>query len=198
MTLEPNTPVTWPRSAVAAAIVTAGLCLSAATVWHASTAAFNATTTSGSNSWTTGTVALADDDAGAAMFSATGMVPGSTGTRCITVTYGGDVASTVRLYGSSPSTTNALASSINLTVEEGTGGSFASCTGFTPSSAIYTGTVDGFATTKTAFASGIGSFAPDTVGQSMVYRFTWTLDAATPGSAMGGTAALGFVWESQA
>src|SRR4051794_12174559 len=74
-------------------------------VWHASYAAFTATTDSRGNSWTAGSVALHDDDGSAntpstatAMFNATGLKPGSTGENCLTVTYDGSIASGVKLY----------------------------------------------------------------------------------------------------
>src|SRR3712207_7319239 len=44
---------------------------------------------------------LSDDDSGSAMFTATGLKPGSTGTKCIQVTYGGSLAAAVKLYVSS-------------------------------------------------------------------------------------------------
>src|SRR4051812_29752095 len=54
----------------------------AAMVWQSSYAAFSGTTRNSGNSWSTGSVALTDDDSGSARFQATGMVPGSTDTKC--------------------------------------------------------------------------------------------------------------------
>jgi hypothetical protein len=183
---------------VAALVVSTGMCAASLLVWQTSKAAFNSSTSNAANSWTAGTVALSDDDSSAAMFSATGLVPGSTATKCISVTYGGDVTSSVKLYGASPTTTNALSSWLDMTIEIGAGGSFGSCTAFTPASTIFTGTLNTFGATKTAFGSGLGTWAPTASGQTKEYRFTWTLNSAAPNSVMGGTAGISFVWESQA
>lgn len=194
------TQVIRPRSAPvrAALIITGGLLAASVLVWQTSNAAFSASTSNGTNTWSAGTVSLTDDDSAAAMFTATAMVPGATGTKCIKVTYGGDVASAVELYSSGLATTNALASHIDLTIEQGTGGSFSGCAGFTPDSGIYSGTIAAFGASNTSFATGVGAWAPTGAAETKEYRFTWTLNNAAPSSVMGGTASLNFVWESQA
>lgn len=178
--------------AAAWAAVPLTLAGSAALVWQASTAAFSGTTANGSNSWSTGTVSLSDDDASSAMFSATGLRGGNTGNRCITVTYGGSVTSAVKLYASS---TGSLAPYLNLTVEEGTGGSFASCTGFSATSTLYNGTVSGFSTASSAYANGVSSWAPTGSGQARSYRFTYTVQDTN--AAQGLTGSATFTWEAQ-
>jgi hypothetical protein len=77
-----------PRIAVVAkwSSVPAALVLSSALVWHASYSAFSATADNPTSNWAAGTVALADDDSSTALFSATNLKPGSTGTKCIVVT----------------------------------------------------------------------------------------------------------------
>ena len=174
---------------------------SAALVWHASYSAFTATTSNPTNNWAAGTVALSDDDANTAMFTASNLKPGSTGTKCIAVTSTGSLPSAVKLYGTTFSQTKALAANINITVEEGNGGSSTSCAGFTPlvtGGTVYSGTLDGFATTKTNYSSGVGSWAPTgSASETRSYRFIYTLSTSTPDSAQGGTAALGFTWEAQ-
>ena len=166
-------------------------------VWQSSYSAFSATTASPTNNWTSGSVALADDDSNTALFNATNLKPGATGNKCIVVTSTGSLASTVKLYGTSFSTTKSLADSLNIKVEEGSGGSFANCTGFTGGSTIYDGTAAAFATAKTDFASGVGTWAPAAGTVTKTYKVTYTLSASTPDSAQGGSAALGFTWESQ-
>lgn len=181
--------------------LTAGLLASGALVWQASYSAFSATTSNPTNNWTAGTVALSDDDTNTAMFTATGLKPGSTGTKCVAVTSSGSLASAVKLYGTNFATTNSLASSINLTITQGTGGGFGSCTGFTPlgtGASVYSGTVAGFAGAATNYSSGLGTWAPTgSASETRVFQFTYTLDPATPNSAQGGTAAIAFTWESQ-
>jgi hypothetical protein len=176
--------------------------LSGATIGTASYAAFSATTVSPSSNWASGTVALSDDDSSTALFSATNLQPGATGTKCIAVTSTGSLASAVKLYGTGATTTNALSSYITLTITQGTGGSFAGgCTGFTPlasGSSVYTGSLANFASTATGYATGLGTWAPTgTASETRVFRFVYTLDSAAPNSTQGGTAAIGFTWEAQ-
>lgn len=183
------------------AAIPLALLASGAVVATASYSAFSATTSNPTNNWAVGTVALSDDDANTAMFNATSLKPGSTGTRCIAVTSSGSLASAVKLYGTNPATTNALSSSINLSVVQGTGGSFGSCTGFTPlatGSSVYSGTLAAFGSTATSYASGLGSWAPTgEAAETRVFQFTYTVDPAAPNSTQGGTAAIGFTWEAQ-
>jgi hypothetical protein len=186
---------------VGLAAVVAGLAGSAAIIWQASYSAFSATTVNPTNNWTAGTVALSDDDSSTALYTATGLKPGSTGTKCIAVTSTGSLASTVKLYGTGPATTNALSSSLNLTIVQGTGGGFGSCTGFTPlgsGSSVYTGTLAALGTANTNFATGLGTWAPTgTASETRVFQFSYTLDPNTPNTAQGGTASIGFTWEAQ-
>lgn len=192
-----------PRAARLAAwiAVPAALVASGVVVSTASYSAFSATTTNPTSNWTAGTVALSDDDSNTALFTVTGLKPTSSGTKCIAVTSTGSLPSTVKLYGTNPSTTNGLATNINLTIEEGTGGGFGSCTGFTPAATngtIYSGTVGGFGTASTNFATGVGNFAPTgAASETRVYRFTYTVPLNVPNTVQGGTAALGFTWEAQ-
>jgi hypothetical protein len=187
----------WTR-AISVGTVVAGVAASAAVVWHSSYSAFSATTVNPTNNWAAGNIALTDDDSNTAMFTASNIKPTSTGTKCIAVTSNGTLASTVKLYGTTYSTTNALASSLNLTVKEGTGGGFSSCTGFTAGATLFTGTLAGFAAASTNFSNGVGTWAPTgTPPESKTYQFVWTLDPNTPNTAQSGTAAIGFTWEAQ-
>jgi hypothetical protein len=174
-----------------------GLLGSGALVWRGTSALFTATTTSPGNSWTAGTVALGDDDSGSALFSAAGLVPGDQAENCLTVDYTGDVATAVKLYATSFTDPGSLAQYLHLVVQEGSGGGYGDCTGFVPSSGIWTGTLDGFASGATDFGSGVGGWTPSGAG-SRVYRIAWTLDAATPTAMQGTTVGLTFRWESQA
>ena len=74
----------------------------------------------------------------------------------------------------------------------------ASCAGFTGGSTVFDSTLASFGTTKTSFATGVGSFAPSGTGsETKSYRLTYTLSSSAPDTAQGGTAALGFTWEAQ-
>lgn len=191
------------RTASRWGVMPASVLVSGLLVWQSSYAAFSATTVNPTNSFTSGSVVLGDDDSGSAMFSPTLLKPASTGTKCIVVTSTGTLASTVKLYATSYSTTNALGSYLNMVIDEGTGGSFAtsgptSCTGFSSTSNLFTGTLAAFAAAKTDFASGVSSWAPAGTGSpTRTFRFQYTLDTATPNSAQSGTAGVGFTWEAQ-
>lgn len=194
--LSPRMVTVAKWSAVPAALVISGLVVS-----QASYSAFSATTSNPTNNWNAGTVALSDDDSNTAMFTASGLKPGSTDSKCISVTSTGSLASNVKLYGTNASTTNGLSSNINITVTQGTGGGSGSCTNFTPlstGSSVYTGTLAGFASSATSFATGKGDWAPTGSGsESRTFQISYTLDPNTPNSAQGGSAATGFTWEAQ-
>jgi hypothetical protein len=181
--------------AVPAAIAVSGLVVS-----QASYSAYSATTVNPTNNWATGTVALADDDTNTAAFTAANLKPGSTGTKCIAVTSTGSLASTVKLYATNPASTKNLAANIDVTISQGTGGSFGSCTGYTPlaGAALYTGTLDALGKTATSYTNGLGGWSPTgTATESRTYQITYTVKADAPDTTQGGTAALGLTWEAQ-
>lgn len=175
------------------------LVASSALVYQASNAAFTASTSNGSNTWSSGTVALTDDDSSTVMFNATGLKPGSTGIKCINVTYSGSLAAGVRLYVTSPSGT--LGQYLDFTIEEGTGatgGATLSCSGFSATSTLTAGgeTLDSFTTAHTDFGSGVSTWAPTGAApDSRSYRVTYTLQDTN--SAQNKNAAATFTWEAQ-
>jgi hypothetical protein len=83
---------------------------------------------------------------------------------------------------------------LNMTVELGTGGTFADCTGFAGAS-VFSGTLDTFAATYTDFASGTGSWTAAATGDDRTYRFTFDLQN-DPG-AQNKNATVTFTWEAQ-
>lgn len=176
--------------AVTALVVAAAVSVS---IMQYSRAAFTATTSNSSNSWATGSVVLSDDDAGSAMFSASNMTAGQSVVKCIAVTYSGTLTSGVnaKLYGTS---SGALASYLNLTVEQGTGGGFGSCTGFSGSQ-IYSGTASGFSSTYTNFGTGLTAFSPSANPETHTYRFTITVQ--NDNNAQNKTATADYTWEAQ-
>ncbi|OJF09353.1 hypothetical protein [Couchioplanes caeruleus] len=173
--------------------VTGGIAISSGVMWQASSAAFTANTGNSANTWNAGTVELSDDDNGSAMFSPTNLRPGSTGEKCINVSYTGSLAATVKLYGTAVS--GDLAPHIDLVIEEGSGGGYGTCTGFTPSGTAYTGTLENFGATKNNFANGVGTFAPASA-DNKTYHITYTLNASTPDIKQGTSAAATFTWEA--
>ncbi len=179
----------------------AGVAASAAVVWHASYSAFSATTSNPTSHWAAGDVVLSDDDSSTAMFSVTNLEPTGTGSTCIAVTSTGSLPSAVKLYGTNASTTNGLSSYIDLTVTQGTGGGFGSCSGFSAlgtGASVYSGTLAAFASASTDFASGLGTWAPTgSASETRVFQFSYTVDPSAPNSTQGGTAGIGFTWEAQ-
>jgi hypothetical protein len=183
-----------PATYIAVATAT-GLVVSGALIWQGSQAAFTAQTDNGVNNWDSGKVVLSDNDGGVALFNATGLVPGDTGTRCINVEYDGDVAADVELYVSS--STGTLAPYIDLTVEAGTGATDAACTSFAPLSPVstFSGTLASFASTHSSFATGFDTWAPSTPGSVRSYRFTYTLQ--DDNLAQDKSASATFLWEAR-
>jgi Camelysin metallo-endopeptidase len=166
--------------------------------------AFSSTTTNAGNTITAGTVALADNDAGAAMYSLTSAKPGESVSKCIKVTYTGSLDADVRIY--TTSTIGSLGQYVELTITPGTQTtpSFPSCTGFVADSggALYTGTLQNFGTTKNSYANGVvdypGSTTKWATNDSVIYQVTATLQSSAPDAAQGlTTGSHTFTWEAR-
>lgn len=182
------------RKTVVAAAVPIGFLLSGALVWQASYAAFSSTASNTANTWQAGSVTI-DTGGASTLFSVSGLVPGSSGSRCITVNYTGDVAADVRLYSAAAGATD-LAPYLDMTVAVGTADD-ASCTNWAQSSVLSTGgTAADLLATNTAYASGLTGWTPS-AAESLVYRFDYQLQAATPDASQGDAAVITFTWESQ-
>src|SRR5206468_3518155 len=76
--------------------------------------AFSSTTSNPGNEFKAGTVTLADNDTGTALYNNQAAKPGTTVTSCINVTYTGSLDADVRLYV--PDTIGALGPYTNLTI----------------------------------------------------------------------------------
>ena len=166
--------------------------------------AFSSTTTNAGNTITAGTVAIADNDAGAAMYSITNAKPGESVSKCIKVTYTGSLDADVHLY--TTSTIGALGQYVDLTITPGTQTtpSFPSCTGFVADSggALNTGTLANFATTKNSYANGVvdypGTGTKWATNESVIYQVTASLQSSAPEAAQGATTgAHTFTWEAR-
>lgn len=176
--------------------------LVSALVVQASIAAFSDTTQTQGGEWGAGTVALSDDDGtGQVQFSndAT-MVPTDKDQACITVTYDGDTATSVKLYGSTTTNTTDLGEYLDLTVEEVTVTTQGDCAGATQDAQIYTGTLSvnsgAFTVDHTQWSDGLASnWAPSANGETQVYRITVTLQDND--SAQGLDTTGTFTWEAQ-
>ncbi len=166
-----------------------------------SMAAFTSSTSNTGNSFTAGTVDLVDDDLSAVMFTVPNMDAGDSFTDCITVTYQGTVAnpSGVKTYSGGYTDSGNFDTYLNLTIEEGTGGSFGNCTGFLLENTIESlGTLSDFDTAHTNYATGAGVWDPVATPESKTYRITVALDAAAPDAEQGeSVTAMTFTWEVQ-
>jgi len=179
--------------AVPAAFIAAGVLVSTS-----SYAAFSDTASNQQNSWRAGTVQLDDDDAGRALFTADNAKPGDGGTNCIAVTSTGSLASQVRLYADDVSGTAGLADHLVLRVEQGTGGGYGTCDGFTSQSTVFDGRLSDFTGTHSSYGSGAATWSPaGGAGETRTFRITWKLADDAPNAVQGGTASTSFVWEAQ-
>jgi hypothetical protein len=141
-------------------------------------------------------VRLTDSAAGTALFGNDTVRPGVTVERCITVTYGGNVdPGTVRLYAAP--TSGDLAPYLDLTIDIGQRGvtASASCTGFTGSSTLFAGTLAGFASAHSSYATGRTTWNPGAGQATRSFRFSLTLrhDPAAAGK----SATFGFSWRAE-
>jgi len=171
-----------------------GLLLSTVWVWQGSQAAYTAVTSNSGNTFSAGTVSLTDDDSGSAMFSVSGLQPGSTGQRCLAVTYHGSLGAAVKLFMEPTSITGTgLDTYLVLKIDEGTGGNNGTCAGFAGTQ-IYNSTLGSLAATANNSATGLGTWAPTGAGQSRVYRFTYSLQDNN--AAQGLNCQAAFTWEA--
>lgn len=177
----------------------ASLSVISGVVLQSSTAAFTATTDT-TGGWAAGTISLADDDSGTALFAETGLAPGAQGQKCIKVTYTGSPAATVKLYGAvlAPASgrVGGLAPYLTLTITRGTGGN-ATCADFAPAatgSAVFAGTLDAFRTSHGDWATGAGAVAVAN-GEAHTYQVAWRLSSDS--AAQGKDVDARFTWEAQ-
>ena len=131
------------------------------------------------------------------------MLPGATDTKCITVTANASVPSTVKGYAVNPVTSpQKLENRIKVTIESGTGGSFADCTGFVagrPGPRHQRAAVDhraGRTPSRPASVAGPSPRASPTRPTGM----TWTFDTAGMTQAeidqlQGATTGIDMQWE---
>lgn len=178
-------------------------------VLQTTSATFTDSTSSPGESWTAGTVVLDDNDGGTALFSVDGLVPGDTGSKCIEVTYSGSAdPSAVKLYVSALADTDGaggdtavasgqLSDDLDLTVDLYAAGE--SCATGTPTTNVFSGTLNTFGTANTDYSSGVGTWDPTASSDlTRAYNFTWTLGTDTADDAQGDGSTATFTWETQA
>jgi hypothetical protein len=197
-------PATRRAAKIATALVTPLAVLAAGgVVWQGSHAAFSGQTRNSGNDWSTGSVALTDDDKGAARFQVSNMIPGDTETKCITVTANASVPGTVKGYAVNPTFPSpALADRIFVTLREGSGGSFESCTGFTANSTIAANVPLSTFAGANSYATALGGWQVNAGVQTRTYELTWKFNTtgmtqAEVDDLQGKRAGIDMQWELQ-
>jgi len=190
------------RIAIAAAAPVA-IVAASALIWQSSYSAFTGTTRNSGNEWSTGSVALTDDDAGSARFQVEDMVPEDTQTRCITVTATTDNPGTVKGYALNPVTSNVgLEDHIFVQVDEGSGGGFGSCSGFTSAGEVIPHMSLTTLATFDSYADGAGGWNVSAGTSSRTYKITWTFETSgltqdEIDELQGSRTGIDFQWELQ-
>ncbi|MCZ2830555.1 hypothetical protein O2W14_17090 [Modestobacter sp. VKM Ac-2986] len=182
-----------PARLGAAVAAVVGLLLSGVLTWSTSYAAFSARADNAGNSWTTGTVELHTGRT-SALFQATELWPGASGSRCLTVTSGGSVPGEVRLYGADLAGPLLLTQSVRLDVVQGTG-TAVDCTDFVAATGapVDTSTLAEYPTTYSA--GGAPWVLAGDVGEQRTYRVTYRVDPNTGNATQESTATMSLVWE---
>lgn len=164
-----------------------------------STSAFSDTTDNEFNVLRAGTVALADDDGGSAMFQLTDLAPGPiTPVRCIVVFYNGSIVGAtdlepVTLWADPPTTD--LGPYLDLEIERSAVGG--DCATFpSPVTLFGPGTLAGFTSTHDSAAAGLDTtWTPSAQGEQVAFRFTMALQGDD--AAQGLSADWSFNWDVQ-
>jgi hypothetical protein len=166
-----------------------------------SRAAFVAQNDNIANTVTAAAVDLTDNASGSAMFNSSGLMPGTDVTKCIEVTYVGNIDPLlVNLYATA-APTGTLATYLNLRIDvaDENADAFGTCTDFGlvgGSTNVYTGTLAAFATTHPDYASGRSTtWDPTGTGQARTFRFT--ISVQDTAAAEGLTTTFGFSWETR-
>ncbi|SEE85158.1 hypothetical protein SAMN04489740_2785 [Arthrobacter alpinus] len=199
-----KTPSSLTRKIAMFAAAPVAVMIAGGMVWQGSQAAFTASTRNSGSSWSTGNVTLSDDDLGAAAFTVENIVPGQTGQKCIVVTSQSNVPGVVKPYTQNLISAKGLENRIFFDLEQGTGGSFNDCTGFTPTSNnVPEMTIAALSTTTQNFATGGSPWATaGTPGETRSYRGTWRFDTTGMSqeeinALQGARVGLDLVWELQ-
>ena len=172
-----RTPSRKTRRIITLVATPAAIVIAGALIWQASYSSFSGTTRNPGNNWSTGTVALTDDDTGSARFQVADMVPGQTDTKCITVTATATVPGIVKGYTVNPVTSpQGLEDYVLITIDHGTGGSFSSCTGFVSEGTTVPETSLTDLAAISNYENGSGSWAVVAGTQSRSYQITWRFD----------------------
>ncbi|MFB6978630.1 hypothetical protein [Streptomyces scopuliridis] len=175
-----------------------GLLLSGALVWGATNADWSGTSSNSGNTWTAGTMGVANDSK-VPMFRVKNMRPGDTGSNCIKIKSNADFPTALKLYSDAPGWPSNFQSFINLTIEVGSGGDAGNCHGFTPHKTAFDGTLDQFVALHTDFRTGVGPWTlPGRPPNSLSFRIAWKFSPSAPDGSQGeATNEASFTWEAR-
>jgi hypothetical protein len=160
--------------------------LIATLVVNRSSDALTAEGTAAASTISSGTISLTDDDEGRALFDLSAMAPGRPVIRCLEVRYDGSILPVDLVMKAEANGT--LADYLDVTVDEGSGGSFETC--------------EGFSIIRPVFAGTLGELAADdwiplgrmvNTGDVRHYRIRMALQDTT--DALGQSATADFIWE---
>jgi hypothetical protein len=179
-----------PRLALGA-LLTLALATTAAV---GSGADFTASTANPGNTFASGTLAMSNSKAGAAVLTASGLRPGGPAqTGEVDIANTGSLSGTFKLYRGTiadTGSTSPLSPKLNLIVTDC--GTFASGTpvcGDAGDAVAYTGTLPGLATSASPLS--LGTFAG---GEKHKYQFSVALDSSADNNHQGGTSTVEFDW----
>ena len=199
-----NTPSARTRKIALFSAAPLAVLIAGGMVWQGSQAAFTASTRNAGSSWSTGNVVLTDDDLGAAAFTVENIVPGQTSQKCIVVTSQSNVKGEVRAYTQNLISSKGLENRIFFDLEQGTGGSFNDCSGFTPTAnTVPDLPISTLASVNRDFATGGASWkTAGSPGETQSYRGTWRFDTEglsqdAINALQGARVGIDLVWELQ-
>ena len=135
---------------------------------------------------TSGTISLVDDDSGRSLFDLSDMAPGRPVERCLQVVYEGSIVPVDLILAADAS--GRLGEFLDLSIEEGVGGTFESCDDFVATGYVYQGTLSDLATGESLDLGRILN-----TGEGRTYRFAF--DLRDEQDALGLVTTADFVWE---
>ena len=186
-TTEPQDQARLTRTTARAFAAAVAALLIATLVVSRSDDALTAEGTTAASAISSGTISLADDDQGRSLFDLGAMAPGRPVTRCLEVVYDGTILP-VALSMRSESA-GALTSFLDVSIEEGTGGTFEDCGGFRATRPVFAGTLAEL--TDTGWLP-LGRMVNS--GETRTYRVR--IELQDTADALGQTARAEFLWEA--
>ena len=202
------------RRVLRAVAPVAGLLAAGLLVWQGSYAAFSATTDNTKDAWTTGNLTLTNNGGvnngfggtTPALFGETGIKPGSTGAKCITVDSAGSLPGALRLYRGAITGTNGanLAAALTLTVDAmpvSAGSTLdvaSNCSGYAGGTggALYAGALGSLGTSYGAVSGTNVTLTGG--GERVAYRIGWSLPSTVTDNTLQSSSAVATLnWEVQ-